>query len=112
MLLESSSRPLDAKRPNHATWSLFHSKSLYNTISQLRTFPLAELKEEHYNQLQYQLPPKHTRLPLVFREMERAKSKSAKTEGEDSFLEDYSITQTTLDEVSRAYKQLDWYSAR
>ena len=68
----------------------------------MRTFPLAELKEEHYNQLQYQLPPKHTKLPLVFREMERAKSGGAK-EGEreeESFLEDYSITQTTLDEVS------------
>ena len=66
-------------------------------LPQLRTFPLAELKEEHYNQLQYQLPPKHTKLPLVFREMERAKSAK---EGNDSFLEDYSITQTTLDEVS------------
>ena len=66
-------------------------------ISQLRTFPLAELKEEHYNQLQYQLPPKHTKLPLVFREMERAKS----AKDGDSFLEDYSITQTTLDEVSK-----------
>ena len=71
----------------------------------MRTFPLAELKEEHYNQLQYQLPPKHTKLPLVFREMERAKSSKAKTEGEDSFLEDYSITQTALDEVSKAYTQ-------
>ena len=62
----------------------------------LKTFPLAELKEEHYNQLQYQLPPKHTKLPLVFREMELAK---AGTKEEKSFLEDYSITQTTLDEV-------------
>ena len=58
---------------------------------------MAEQKEEHYNQLQYQLPPKHTKLPLVFREMERAKSGAGAEEG--SFLEDYSITQTTLDEV-------------
>ena len=29
MLPESSSRPLPSKRPNHATWSLFYSKSLY-----------------------------------------------------------------------------------
>eukprot|EP00094_Tigriopus_californicus_P002639 TCALIF_02551-PA protein Name:"Similar to Abca7 ATP-binding cassette sub-family A member 7 (Rattus norvegicus)" AED:0.06 eAED:0.06 QI:3223/1/1/1/0.88/0.92/28/283/1389 len=59
-----------------------------------KTFPLAELKEEHYNQLQYQLPLKHTKLPLVFREMEKAKASS-----KESLLEDYSITQTTLDEV-------------
>ena len=69
---------------------------IFLLFSQLKTFPLTELKEEHYNQLQYQLPPKHTKLPLVFREMERAKSG-----GEESFLEDYSITQTTLDEVSQ-----------
>ena len=36
----------------------------------------------------------HTKLPVVFREMEKAKAKSA-----ESFLEDYNITQTTLDEV-------------
>lgn len=60
----------------------------------LKLFPLAELKEEHYNQLQYQLPLKHTRLPIVFREMERAKAKAS-----ESMLEDYTITQTTLDEV-------------
>lgn len=58
------------------------------------TFPLAELKEEHFNMLQYQLPLGHTKLPVVFREMEKAKTKST-----ESFLEDYTITQTTLDEV-------------
>jgi ATP-binding cassette subfamily A (ABC1) protein 1 len=65
-----------------------------------KTFPLAELKEEHYNQLQFQLPPKHTKLPLVFREMEKAKASTGTADHEKSFLEDYSITQTTLDEVS------------
>ena len=29
--------------------------------------PLAELKEEHYNQLQFQLPVIGTKLPAVFR---------------------------------------------
>ena len=70
----------------------------------MRTFPLAELKEEHYNQLQYQLPVQHTRLPVVFREMERAKASNqavvASNAGADAaYLEDYTITQTTLDEV-------------
>ena len=60
-----------------------------------RTFPLADLKEEHHNQLQYQLPLGHTKLPVVFREMEKAKAKK----GTEAFLEDYTITQTTLDEV-------------
>lgn len=66
-----------------------------------KTFPLAELKEEHYNQLQYQLPLKHTKLPLVFREMEKAKASS-----KESFLEDYSITQTTLDEVRKHWQSV------
>ena len=65
-----------------------------------KLFPLAELKEEHYNQLQYQLPLKHTKLPIVFREMEKAKAKAG-----ESMLEDYTITQTTLDEVIRILKQ-------
>lgn len=58
------------------------------------SFPSAELKEEHFNMLQYQMPLAQTKLPVVFREMERAKAKSSET-----CLEDYSITQTTLDEV-------------
>ena len=39
MLPESSSRPLPSKRPNHATWSLFHSKSMYisGMLRQMRT---------------------------------------------------------------------------
>lgn len=73
-----------------------------------RTFPLAELKEEHYNQLQYQLPVQHTRLPVVFREMEKAKASNqasataaaaASASEAAGYLEDYTITQTTLDEV-------------
>jgi len=62
-----------------------------------RAFPLAEHKEEHYNQVQYQLPLGHVRLPLIFRELEKAKGKP-----QESGLEDYSITQTTLDEVNRS----------
>lgn len=54
------------------------------------------LNQEHFFQLQYQLPLSHTKLPVVFREMERAKARSA-----ESGLEDYSITQTTLDEVQK-----------
>ncbi|XP_023327394.1 ATP-binding cassette sub-family A member 2 [Eurytemora carolleeae] len=53
--------------------------------------PLAELKEEHYNQLQFQLPVIGTKLPAVFRHMEDLRAQG--------FLEDYSLTQTTLDEV-------------
>merc|ERR1719511_648262 len=59
----------------------------------LRNFPQAELKEEHMNQLMYQLPLKDTWLPQVFHVMEKAKADS---NGE---LEDYSVSQLTLDDV-------------
>ncbi len=55
-------------------------------------FPAAELREEHCSQLVFQLAPQAARLPDVFKEMEKAKA-------EKGLLEDYSITQTTLDEV-------------
>ena len=48
MLPESSSLPMPAKWPNHATQSLFHSKSLYFNLNQtildslLRTFPACD----------------------------------------------------------------------
>jgi len=53
----------------------------------------SELKEEHMNQLMYQLPLKDTWLPQVFHVMEKAKADS---NGE---LEDYSVSQLTLDDV-------------
>ena len=31
-------RPLPAKRPNHATWSLFHTKSLYLYSTQIQSY--------------------------------------------------------------------------
>ena len=51
--------------------------------------PDAEILESHHTQLKYQLPIQSTRLPLVFRHMEDLRT----------IIEDYSLTQTTLDEV-------------
>ena len=51
--------------------------------------PDAEILESHHTQLKYQLPILSTRLPLVFRHMEDLRT----------IIEDYSLTQTTLDEV-------------
>jgi len=59
----------------------------------LHNFPQAELKEEHMNQLMYQLPLKDTWLPQVFHVMEKAKADS------NGDLEDYSVSQLTLDDV-------------
>ena len=53
--------------------------------------PDAKLQESHHTQLKYQLPIQSTRLPLVFRHMEDLRSIKV--------IEDYSLTQTTLDEV-------------
>ena len=53
--------------------------------------PLATLQEEHSSQLKYQLPTANTKLPMVFCKMEECR--------ELGLLEDYSLTQTTLDEV-------------
>jgi ABC-type multidrug transport system ATPase subunit len=53
--------------------------------------PLARLQEEHHTQLKFQLPTASTRLPVVFRHLEQCR--------EEAILQDYSITQTTLDEV-------------
>ena len=46
------------------------------------------------NQLMYQLPLKDTWLPQVFHVMEKAKADS------NGDLEDYSVSQLTLDDVS------------
>ena len=53
--------------------------------------PLATLQEEHNTQLKYQLPTINTKLPVVFQRMEECR--------ELDILQDYSLTQTTLDEV-------------
>ena len=53
--------------------------------------PDAVMQESHHTQLKYQLPIQSTRLPLVFRHMEDLRGIQV--------IEDYSLTQTTLDEV-------------
>jgi hypothetical protein len=53
----------------------------------------AILKDSQLNQLQFHLPLKTTKLPSIFSLMESARAK------ENLQLEDYSISQMTLDEV-------------
>ena len=45
-LPESSSRPLPAKWPNHTTWSLFNSKSLYVTTVNLNNLMMEDINLE------------------------------------------------------------------
>lgn len=54
-------------------------------------FPQAALKEKHFNILHYQLGVKENFLSKIFLSMENAKSLLN--------IEDYSVTQTTLDQV-------------
>jgi len=56
-----------------------------------RMLPRAQVKEEHVTQIKYQLPIQSTKLPVVFRHMEELRKSGV--------IEDYSLTQTTLDEV-------------
>ncbi|XP_041484930.1 uncharacterized protein LOC121431427 [Lytechinus variegatus] len=56
-----------------------------------RSFPGAELKEHHHNVVRFQLPPHNISVATIFGVMEREKSSLS--------LEDYSVSQTTLDEV-------------
>jgi hypothetical protein len=56
-----------------------------------RRFPTSALIEEHHNMLQYQLPSDKLKLSQLFQAMEEAKGKFA--------VEDYSVSQTTLDQV-------------
>ena len=58
-------------------------------------YHLSVFQEEHMNQLMYQLPLKDTWLPRVFHVMEREKGES------NGDLEDYSVSQLTLDDVSK-----------
>uniref|UniRef100_A0A2C9L2Z3 ABCA1-4-like C-terminal R2 regulatory domain-containing protein n=1 Tax=Biomphalaria glabrata TaxID=6526 RepID=A0A2C9L2Z3_BIOGL len=65
------------------------------------TFPTAKLREKHHNMLQYQLPTDNLSLSRLFEAMELAKR--------DFHVEDYSVSQTTLDQVfiNFAKKQTD-----
>lgn len=55
------------------------------------TFPSAVLREQHHNMLQYQLGSQNLSLSQLFAAMEEAKSRLN--------VEDYSVSQTTLDQV-------------
>ncbi|XP_072169976.1 uncharacterized protein [Diadema setosum] len=54
-------------------------------------FPGAELKEHHHNMARFQLPPQNTTVASIFGVMEQEQGALN--------LEDYSVTQTTLDDV-------------
>ncbi|XP_055898501.1 ATP-binding cassette sub-family A member 2-like [Biomphalaria glabrata] len=56
-----------------------------------RNIPHAELKEEHYNIVQYELKTKPVSLSLLFSKLEEAES--------NLDIEDYSVSQNTLDNV-------------
>lgn len=53
----------------------------------------SKLTEEHYNQLRYEIP--QARLSSVLKEIEKAKSRR--------IVVDYSVSQTTLEDVSSTY---------
>ncbi|XP_078575167.1 phospholipid-transporting ATPase ABCA1-like isoform X1 [Branchiostoma floridae x Branchiostoma japonicum] len=55
------------------------------------TFSGAVLKEKHHNMLQYQLPSQGTSLAQLFGELDRKR--------QELNIEDYSVSQTTLDQV-------------
>jgi len=63
-----------------------------------KTFPNSHLKEQHNNQLVYQMPSGDTRLSLLFDLVEKNKA--------ELNIEDYSISQTTLDEVFIGFAKL------
>lgn len=56
-----------------------------------RELPGSTLKEKHRNMLQYQLPSSLTSLARIFNILSKNK--------EQLHIEDYSVTQTTLDQV-------------
>lgn len=56
-----------------------------------RELPGSTLKERHRNMLQYQLPSLHTSLARIFSLLSNHK--------EELRIEDYSVSQTTLDQV-------------
>ena len=56
-----------------------------------KRFPRSQLREQHHNMLQYQLPSDDLSLSQVFATMEKTKRKFN--------VEDFSVSQTTLDQV-------------
>lgn len=58
-----------------------------------RELPGSTLKEKHRNMLQYQLPSSLTSLARIFSLLSKNKEKIS--------IEDYSVSQTTLDQVSK-----------
>ena len=58
------------------------------------TFRGAVLKEHHHNMVQYQLPGDHT-LAQIFNHVESVR--------QQYHIEDYSVSQTTLDQVGLVY---------
>lgn len=58
-------------------------------------FPEAEIKECHYNLLQIELKCQNTALSYVFSKLEEAQT--------DLNIEDYSVSQNTLDNVSMVF---------
>lgn len=60
-----------------------------------QTFPGSVLKEKHHNTLQYQMPHKEGALSHIFSQF----SRNQHTLG----VEDYSVSQTTLDQVTHTY---------
>lgn len=63
------------------------------------TFPGSVLKEKHHNTLQYQLPSTRGALANIFYQFTTHQERLA--------IEDYSVSQTTLDQVRRGTVPLD-----
>lgn len=59
-----------------------------------QTFPGSVLKEKHHNTLQYQMPHKEGTLSHIFSQFSRNQQALG--------VEDYSVSQTTLDQVTHA----------
>jgi len=63
------------------------------------TFGNAQLREHHQNVLHYQLPASNVTLAQIFSHMERARTQFN--------IEDYAVSQTTLDQVLYTLLQLE-----
>jgi len=59
------------------------------------TFSNSQLREHHQNVLHYQLPTANVTLAQIFSHMEHARALFS--------IEDYAVSQTTLDQVQRVY---------
>ena len=77
----------------------------------LQYYPDAELVEELPTLLVFQVPLKDATLYRLFDVVESGKKNSVETsKGEQPLVDDYSISQTTLDQVSRLAEFLLKYS--